>query len=63
MKVYVRHMRAAGVCVKGSREWCKANNIDFREFVRDGIDAEILKRLNDPITNRLVEAAERENGG
>lgn len=61
---YIRHVRAAGVCARGSRDWCAANGIDWSAFLVNGIEADALLNTGDPIVARVVAAAvkERDNG-
>lgn len=65
--VSISHARAAGICVTGSRAWFRSQGLDFRDFLRNGIDAEVLRATGDPIVARAVAEAEREkeqqNGG
>lgn len=53
-------MRAAGVCAD-ARDWFKANGLDWRAFVRDGIDAEALRKAKGQQANveRTIRAAEK----
>jgi len=44
-RVYMRHVRQVSTsqrmtCAAGIRAWCEANNIDLREFLRDGMPGE-----------------------
>lgn len=54
----------AGLCVRGQRQFCAAHNIDFRDFVRHGIDVERLAGIEDAnLTRALEECAKREASG
>lgn len=44
-----------GFCLASSRAWCEANGIDWRDFTRNGVDAEVLLATGDPLARRLVE--------
>lgn len=46
--------RKPGFCVTKSREWAKRNGIDFKDFMRNGIDAEVLTATGDGLALRLV---------
>ena len=59
-RIYPRHMRAAKVCVSGSREWCARNGFSWHEFVHDGLRVSVMRALDDAIINRLIAAAEKE---
>ncbi len=60
LRCYIRHMRAVGLCHSGSRMWCEANGIDWKDFVKNGIPVRVLRDSGDPIVARLVTAAEEE---
>ena len=55
-----RHMRAAGLCARGSREWCKHNGISWNAFLTEGIPASVLEATRDPIVAKLAAAAREE---
>ena len=49
------------VCVDGARKWAKAQGIDFRAFIRNGIPAsELIGRGDDAIIERII-AVKRES--
>ena len=47
---------AAGLCATGCRPWFKARNLDFRSFIENGIQEEILAELHDPLADRAIAA-------
>ena len=53
----VKHIRAAGLCSKGSRAWFLKHRLDWPAFLRDGIPAETLEEINDPMGNAVARAA------
>lgn len=57
IKVTVQDAISLGYCIKGIREFCKTHGIDFREFVRDGIDEEVLLSTKDAMALKVVELA------
>lgn len=57
---YMRHVRKAGICAKGSRVWCQANGVDWSDFLANGIASERLLATKDPIVLRVVEEARKE---
>lgn len=63
LRCHIRHMRMTGLCHGGSRAWCEANGIDWKDFVKNGIPAQTLRDTGDPIVLKLVEAAEAERNG
>lgn len=61
-QVTIRDMVAAGVCTKArTRKWFASHGLDFRDFVRNGIDAEDLLATNDNMSEirRVVAIAEK----
>lgn len=61
--VTVNDLRQSGFCVSGAIRLAKAYDLDFRDFVKNGIDADVLlaRTSDDALALRLVAAAvERE---
>ena len=55
--VTIDDVRAVGLCVNGSRAWFERHGLDFRAFLRDGLDAETLLATGDAMALRVVEHA------
>lgn len=55
--VTIDDVRAVGLCVNGSRAWFDRHALDFRTFLREGLDAETLLATNDAMALRVVEHA------
>jgi hypothetical protein len=63
MMVYVRHCRMVDentYCSPGIRLFCRQNKIDLSEFLKNGIDSEVLIATGDLMAMRVVEAARKE---
>ena len=57
-KVYVSDCRALGMCITpGVKYFCERNNIDYKDFIKNGIEISILELLNDPLANKVIEVA------
>ena len=56
----MRHVRAAGLCSRGSRVWCDSNGIDWNDFLTNGIPASVLEQTGDPIVKKVADAARKE---
>ena len=54
MRLTINDVRAAGHCVKGARTWFAAHNLDFRDFVTNGIDSTALDHLDDAIIDQVI---------
>lgn len=58
MRITVADLRRSGVC-PDARHWFARHGFDWRDFVRNGIEAEELLKTGDAIAARVVkEAAE-----
>lgn len=58
--VTVREAKKCGFCVgKGVKNWCESKGLDYKEVVKNGIDAD--KFPNDFHIQRILE--KRENSG
>lgn len=61
LRVTLVHIRQAGYCPQGARQFARRYGLDFRQFIRDGfIDAEILLATGDELALKLVEFARQE---
>jgi len=63
MIVYIKDAVELGYCIKGIKEFCKRHNIDFRNFVTHGIDADVLVKTGDAMALRVVEHIRGETNG
>lgn len=59
MRIEFRDVAATGLCVQGARRFFDAHGLDFRAFVREGIDESALNGIDDANKDRVVEAARR----
>lgn len=57
--VTIAHVRAAGLCVHGTRTWFARQGLDFRAFLAQGLPASILLATGDAMAARVVEVARR----
>ncbi len=53
-KIYLSDCRSLGYCVRGIKRFCASNGIDFRDFVRNGIERERLVALRQHLSDELV---------
>ena len=58
--VTINDVRAAGLCVNGSRAWFTRHGLDFRAFLREGLDADTLLATGDAMAQRVVDCARKE---
>lgn len=60
-KVTPKDCFKVGLCISGQRRFLTRHGFDFREFVKDGIEIERFKDINDGNLMRAINAAnERE---
>lgn len=58
--VRIKHIRQAGFCASGTRAWFERYNIDYTDFLKNGIDAERILAVGDHFGNVCVEKARAE---
>lgn len=56
----LRDLRGKGYCIRGAKEWCLRHNIDFGQFIREGIESDTLLATGDQLAEDLVRFAEQE---
>jgi hypothetical protein len=56
--VTIDHVRAAGLCVHGTRTWFARQGLDFRAFLAQGLPAARLLATGDAMARRVVEVAQ-----
>lgn len=64
IRVHHRHIRAANICMRGSRAFFAKHNLDWSDFLANGIPVKTLEKIGDPIALRAAhEAIEEEMNG
>ena len=58
-KITLKDCCHAGHCIPGLREWFKNHDLDFRDFVRNGITVSRLRSLKDGQSDDVIEHAYR----
>ena len=56
----MRHVRNAKICPPGARQFANKHNIDWQDFLMNGIDADVLLAMNDARVNHIVEVARKD---
>lgn len=62
LRVYSRHIRAAKICMNGSRQFFVKHDLNWNDFLDNGIPVSVLKKIGDPIALRAARQAELEAG-
>jgi hypothetical protein len=55
VRVTINDIRLAGHCVSGARDLFRAYDIDFREFIRNGMDSDDFLATGDAFAKQVVE--------
>lgn len=58
MIIYMKDIRNAKMCAKGSRAFFNNHNLDFQDFLKNGIDSKLLLATNDTMALQVIEVAE-----
>lgn len=63
-RVYVRHVREHYCLIPGARDYFQANGLDFKDFIRNGIDVLDLSHIHDEACALIIATAveEEDNG-
>lgn len=62
MLVEMQDLDALSFCHGGARRWFALHGLNWAAFLRDGIPAETLARVNDPLANAAIEQAKKRHG-
>ena len=58
MKIYMSDIRKAKMCARGSRAFFLSQGWDWQDFLKNGIDIEIVKASKDAMAQQVVEVVE-----
>lgn len=59
-RMYIRHIRAGGFCARGARDWAARHNINYNDFLQNGIDCEVLEATGDHFAIAVCKLAREE---
>lgn len=59
IKVLPRDLPAAGICMTGAAEWFKRHDLDFRDFIHNGIAVSVVMQTGCPLGERACQAARK----
>ena len=62
-RIDINDIRQAGHCVRGAREWFERHDLDFRAFLKGGIDVETLLATGDHLAVDVIERKRERDGG
>ena len=55
MRIYMSDLRKAKMCARGSRAFFLSQGWDWQDFLKNGIDLEIVKASKDAMAQQVVE--------
>jgi len=55
--VTIADIRASGQCMKGARNWAKTHDIDWSDFLRNGISIDTLEATDDALVHSIAAQA------
>ena len=58
--VRMDHVRGSRQCTRGAREWFNLNNLDYNDFLVNGMPVEKLEAINDIMGNIVAEYTRKE---
>lgn len=58
--ITARDFQNKGFCLSGSRRWFADHDLDFKDFLKNGISKAILIATNDAMADRLIELLEQD---
>lgn len=56
----IEHVRKAKLCARGMRGWFARHDIDFMDFLKNGMPISKAEAMNDALANRVIEVARNE---
>ena len=55
IKIYINDLRRNGLCLSGAKRFFDEHGLDWRAFVKDGINSDALEATGDCMALKLVE--------
>lgn len=63
MIITISDIRALGYCPRGIRGWFAIHDLDFKDFIRNGIESEVFLSFGDALAEKVVSRKKRELDG
>ena len=57
MKLRMSHVRKSGMCARGVREFFRRHDLNWSDFLKNGIDEKIIAETNDAMAMKVIEVA------
>lgn len=62
LRIWPRHIRAAKICMGGSRQFFSKHDLNWNDFLANGIPVTVIEGIGDPIALRAAAEAVKEGG-
>lgn len=62
VRVTIQDIRAEHFCSAGARVWFEQQGFDWDDFLKNGIDSDEGKKIDDVMMQRIIKRAEERNG-
>lgn len=59
MIVIYADLRACNFCSRGARDWFKRHNLNYLDFVQNGLHESVLAATGDALAIRVIEQARK----
>lgn len=59
MIVIYADLRACSFCSRGARDWFKRHNLNYLDFVQEGLPESVLAATGDALAMRVIEQAKK----
>lgn len=60
MIITTSHARDSGFCVSGIKKYFEQHGLDYRQFIKHGLDEETIASTNTEFSRRIIETAHKE---
>lgn len=60
--VTIQDIRGAHLCSAGAREWFTQHGLDWDDFVKNGMDSDRGKDIDDVMMQQVIRNAEKRHG-
>lgn len=61
--VRIEHVRKAGLCTRGARQWFRMRALDYMQFLKDGLPISRIEAVGDSLSAKVCAAAREEHEG
>lgn len=62
MRLTMTDVSRAGLCASGTRRWFEHHGLDFRRFLREGMEAEEILARGDYMAQRVIDLKIKREG-